>query len=192
MESKNRLVYFFRETAIVVIGVLIAVSLNNLKEKIDNDNYIKKTLSAIENEITLSQSQVDTVLNRHLEMIDNLEDVIGDNEQKLGEMIGSLGGFQQASVKNVSLRFFISNKAELVEFQLIAQLLEIEAHTDVLSDKIKRLAGFAIENINDKDEETKMTFTYLLLDVIDSEQALLQAYSYFLEENEDNLKTGSK
>lgn len=66
MEKKSRIPYILQEIAIVVIGVLIAVSIGNYKEKYDNEKYVEKTLRAIKKEVELSQIEVDTVLNRHI------------------------------------------------------------------------------------------------------------------------------
>jgi hypothetical protein len=131
---------------------------------------------------------VDTVLNRHLRLLEILENEMDNSEQSLGDLVSSSGGFQVASIKNVSLRFFISNKAELLEFQVISQLLDIEAQTELLSDKIERLGDFSYSRINDTTQETKLNFAYLVANVLDSEQSLLEPYSRFLEENEGFLK----
>ena len=189
-EMKNRtgIGYILREVTIVVVGVLIAVSIGNYKEKKDNEKYVEKTLVAIKNEIKSSQAEVDTVLNRHLRLLEILENEMDNSEQSLGDLVSSSGGFQVASIKNVSLRFFISNKAELLEFQVISQLLDIEAQTELLSDKIERLGDFSYSRINDTTQETKLNFAYLVANVLDSEQALLESYSRFLEENEGFLK----
>ena len=189
-EMKNRtgIGYILREVTIVVVGVLIAVSIGNYKEKKDNEKYVEKTLVAIENEIKSSQAEVDTVLNRHLRLLEILENEMDNSEQSLGDLVSSSGGFQVASIKNVSLRFFISNKAELLEFQVISQLLDIEAQTELLSDKIERLGDFSYNRINDTTQETKLNFAYLVANVLDSEQSLLESYSRFLEENEGFLK----
>lgn len=192
MKKRNRAVYFFQETAIVVIGVLIAVSIGNYKEKLNNQKYLEKTLLAIEKEIEMSQPEVDTVLTRHIMLLERLESEIGGNEQTLGAFIASSGGFQIASVKNVSLRFFVSNKAELLEFGLISQLLEIELKTNLLSDKCNRLADFAYEYLNDSSDEAKIKFAYFLADVIDGEQSLLESYTDFLDRNKNDLKEGEK
>lgn len=131
---------------------------------------------------------MDTVLNRHLRLLEILENEMDNSEQSLGDLVSSSGGFQVASIKNVSLRFFISNKAELLEFQVISQLLDIEAQTELLSDKIERLGDFSYNRINDTTQETKLNFAYLVANVLDSEQSLLESYSRFLEENEGFLK----
>lgn len=187
MENKSRIVYILQEVSIVVTGVLIAVSIGNYKENFENEKYVEKTLLAIENEIELSQIEIDTVLSRHIKLYEILENDLGNNKQTLGELISSSGGFQIASTKNVSLRFFISNKAELLEFQLISQLLDIELMTEMLADKIKLMGDFAYDNVNLGNDEVKIKFTYLLANVIDGEQTLLEAYSTFLEDNKSYL-----
>jgi len=188
MKKRNQILDYIREISIVVIGVLIAVSIGNYKEKIDNENYLSKTLEAIQNEIITSQSDVDTVLSRHIELYEKLETEFSENQMTLGEFIANSGGFQVAYVKNISLRFFISNKAELLEYEIIAQLSEIEQATKILSDKIDRLGSFAYDHVNENDKDVMLKFAYLLSDVIDSEQSLLDAYSEFLEQNKTKLK----
>ncbi|MEQ8705091.1 MAG: DUF6090 family protein [Phaeodactylibacter sp.] len=189
---ENRIVYLLQKIAIVVIGVLIAVSINNFKEKANNKRFFAKTLQAIETEIKLGQSAVDEVLKRHFDVLAGLENDISEKEQTLGEQLSSLGGIQFPFVKNISLRFFISNKAELVDFELISQLMEIETHSHTLSDKMNRLGDFAYAHINDKEQETKITFAYLLSDVIDSEQALLESYSSFLDNHKPLLQQSAQ
>lgn len=176
------------EVSIVVIGVLIAVSIGNYKESEDNAQYLEKTLIAIENEIEISQIELDTVLKRHIRLYEILESEIGENDRSLGELVSGSGGFQVASIKNVSLRFFVSNKAELLEFELISQLLEIESMTGMLSDKIKLMSDFAYDHVNEGNDEVKIKFAYLLANIIDGEQTLLKSYSSFLENNNNDLK----
>lgn len=183
MKNRSRIGYILQEITIVVVGVLIAVSIGNYKDRKDNRRYIRKTLLAIENEIMLSRVEVDTALNNHLILMASLENMISDDEKALGELIGDLGGVQFPLVKNISLRFFISNKAELVDFKIISQLLEIEEQTNILSQKLKRLADFAYEHMNDKGSGNKRTLTYLLANVIESEEALLESYSDLLKHN---------
>lgn len=183
MKKKNQILDFFKEITIVVIGVLIAVTIGNYKENLDNQAYLKKTLLAIDNEITTGQREIDTVLVKHLKLFEILENQYEENEQTIGEFVSSNGGFQAASIKNISLRFFISNKAELLEFELISQLLDIELKTTLLNDKIERFTNFAYDNVNSNDKQVFMKFGYLFADVIDGEKTLLQSYGKFLDEN---------
>jgi|UPI000591D569 hypothetical protein len=190
--NNNRLLYLLQEIAIVVIGVLIAVSINNYKEQSDNEAYIKKTLLAIEHEIHDNKTGLDSVLERHMRIYEYMELDSVEEGQTISEMLYDLGGFQVAFIKNISLRFFVANKAELLDFQLISQLSEIEQSTDILSGKIDRLANFAYEHLSDSSEEAKLRFSIMLMDVIDSESSLSEAYAEFLESNEAFLKPGEE
>ena len=181
MKLKKGINYFFQEIIIVVIGVVIAVSIGDYKERIDDEKYIETTLSAIENEIKSSQSSVDEILLRHINLLDSIEGHLDESDLPLGQMVADFGGGQFPVIKNVSLRFFISNKAELVEFKTISQLLEIEDNTNLLSDKMGRLADFAYNHLNDSEKDAKIIFAYMLSDVIDSEQTLLELYDGLLE-----------
>lgn len=192
MKKRNQILGYLKEITIVVIGVLIAVSIGNYKEKLDNDAYLQKTLKAIESEVLSSQVDLDTVLSSHIDLYGKLEHEFGENEQTLGEFLLRSGGFKAAAIKNISLRFFISNKAELLEFDIISQLLDIETSTDLLSNKIDRLANFVYDHINDTNEDVMIQFTYLLSDVIDNEQTLLESYSNFLSENRIYLQEKSE
>ncbi len=192
MKKRNQILDFLKEIAIVVIGVLIAVSIGSYKERLDNEAYLRKTLIAIESEVISSQSEVDTVLKRHLKLFEKLVNGFEENEQTIGEFVSSSGGFQVASIKNISLRFFISNKAELLSYEIISQLSDIELKTNILSDKLKRFTNFAYDYVNEKDEDVMMKFAYLLSDVIDSEKTLQESYSAFLDKNKMYLSRKGK
>lgn len=187
MKKESPLLAYFKDVTIVVIGVLIAVSVGNYKERLDNREYLKTTLVAIENEVTTSQGELETVLARHIALYEKLELEFSENEQPLGEFIARSGGFQVASIQNISLRFFISNKAELLRFEIISQLLDIEQQTSILSDKVDRLANFVYDHLHEYDEEVMVKFRFLLSDVIDSEQTLMSSYSEFLAMNQSDF-----
>jgi len=188
MKKSKQILNYLKDVTIVVIGVLIAVSIGNYKENLSNKAYLKKTLKTIEGEVISSQSDIDTVLKRHIELYVKFENEFEESDQTLGEFLVSSGGFQVATIKNISLRFFVSNKAELLEYEMISQLLEIESIINILSVKVERFSDFANNRFNDKDKEVKKKFTYQLADVIESEQTLLESYFSFLNENSKYFK----
>jgi len=187
-DNGHHITYIFREIVIVVIGVLISISIYNYKEKLDNEQYIKKTLLAIENEIKLGQSDVDTVLNRHLALLDYIGNNIDNEEETLYEIIADQGGIQFPDVKNIGLRFFIANKAELVDFDVISMLSEIETNKNMLTSKFDKLLEFSYENMYDNDVETKTKFAVYLSNVVDSEQTLLKLYADYIDKHGEKLK----
>lgn len=175
---------FLKEIAIVVIGVLIAVWINNWQQTMANQKYIDKTLAAIENEIQQSRSDIDTVLAKHQKIIAYLEEHHDNTEETIGDMLIQLGGIQSPEIKNIGLRFFIANKAELVSYDVIAYLSEIETNKEVLTRKMERLIDFAYDHINTTDPEDKIKFAYYLSNVMDTEQTLIHLYADYIRNNE--------
>ncbi|MBZ9778024.1 hypothetical protein LB452_03725 [Psychroflexus sp. CAK8W] len=193
MKKNNGVLNYLKEITIVVIGVLIAVFISNYKDSVDNEKYIEKTLLAIENDIKLSQSDLDTVYNRHLKLFEILREKLEgseplDPELTFVELIASSGGFQVTTSKNISLRFFINQKAELLEYDIISKLLDIETQSELLQLKTRRLTDFFYENIDEGGEEVFMKLAYYLNDILDSEHTLLESYSEFLDKNQKKLE----
>jgi len=180
MENKkpNHFLKFLKEIAIVVIGVLIAVSINKLKEDSDNRKYISKTLNAIQKEINYSKSEIEGVLSKHKLAAASLSAKL-DNEETISEIIVGLGGMQQAETQNIGLRFFISNKADLVEYEVISKLSAIEDSSKLLDEKLKRMTDFIFEKLDSRDRINKEKFLIHLSNVIDSERQLVRLYSAF-------------
>jgi len=180
-KKQNHFLKFLKEITIVVIGVLIAVSINKIKEDRDNQKYISKTLNAIQKEISYSKSEVESVLSKHYLAADSLTTKL-DNEETISEIISGLSGVQHAETQNIGLRFFISNKADLVEYEVISKLSGIEGTSKVLDEKLKRMTDFVFENIERRDRINKEKFLLHLKNVIDSERQLLRLYSEFSDQ----------
>lgn len=171
--------YFIKEIAIVVIGVLIAVSLSNYKEARDNKAYIEKTLGAIQQEVKGSLKDVIDVYSRHAAVTDSVFTHL-DSDEALMDIILRAGGIQIAESKNIGLRFFISNKAELVDFDIISGLSAIENSNRLMEKKMDHLLNYAYDGMNETDRESKMKFLVYLNNVMDSEQSLMEQYDDLL------------
>ena len=179
--KKHKILLFLKEIAIVVIGVLIAAFLNQMKENNDNRAYIQKTLTTIKHEIEKSQYEVDTVLQKHMRFGEGIMANIDSTDISLGSLVSTLGGIQFVKPSNIGLRFFITNKAELIEYETIVQLSDIEMSSEILENKMNALINFNYENIEETDRKSKMKLLAYLSNVVDSEQTLLTKYRRFLE-----------
>jgi len=178
-KKQNRFLKFLKEIAIVVIGVLIAVSINKIKENIDNRNYINKTLNTIEKEINQSEVELEKVLSKHLLTVDSISANINNKKESLTDIVFRLGGIQGAEIKNIGLRFFISNKADLMEYEVISKLSDIEIASKLINDKMDRLVDFTFANMDKKDRISKEKFLLHLKNLINTENGLLKLYSEF-------------
>lgn len=178
--KKQDVVSFFREIVIVIIGILIALSIDNWNENRNNEKYIDKALFAIEEEIKLNKTDMHRIVQRHKETIDAVAMHLNNDKISLRQIIENSRGFQIAELKNIGLRFFISNKAELIDYEIISSLSEIEFLSEAVKMKTERLLNYLYDNMENTNESAKNKFVIYLADVVESENGLLDLYDDFL------------
>ncbi|MBK7475433.1 MAG: hypothetical protein IPN74_05550 [Haliscomenobacter sp.] len=178
--KKQDVVSFFREIVIVIIGILIALSIDNWNENRNNEKYIDKALFAIEEEIKLNKTDMHRIVQRHKETIDAVAMHLNNDKISLRQIIENSRGFQIAELKNIGLRFFISNKAELIDYEIISSLSEIEFLSEAVKMKTERLLNYLYDNMENTNEPAKNKFVIYLADVVESENGLLGLYDDFL------------
>ena len=178
--KKQDVVSFFREIVIVIIGILIALSIDNWNENRNNEKYIDKALFAIEEEIKLNKTDMHRIVQRHKETIDSVAMHLNNDKISLRQIIENSRGFQIAELKNIGLRFFISNKAELIDYEIISSLSEIEFLSEAVKMKTERLLNYLYDNMENTNESAKNKFVIYLADVVESENGLLDLYDDFI------------
>ena len=178
--KKQDVVSFFREIVIVIIGILIALSIDNWNENRNDEKYIDKALFAIEEEIKLNKTDMHRIVQRHKETIDSVAMHLNNDKISLRQIIENSRGFQIAELKNIGLRFFISNKAELIDYEIISSLSEIEFLSEAVKMKTERLLNYLYDNMENTNESAKNKFVIYLADVVESENGLLDLYDDFI------------
>ena len=63
--SSTGIKHFIREIAVVTIGILLALFINNWNETVKHEKFISKALYAIGQEITYSKNKIEEVLPKH-------------------------------------------------------------------------------------------------------------------------------
>jgi glycerol-3-phosphate O-acyltransferase len=192
MKSKSYITSFLREIAIVVIGVLIALFISNWNEGIRQKKILNKTLFAISEEIKANKTDLEKVLQRHILTIDSIKANLENDTLTVTQMFVRLGGFQAPEIKNIGLRFFISNNAELVDYELISDLSEIEFANKGFELKLNTLVDYVYDQLDNKTKKSKLKILVLLSDVVESEEGLSELYDEFLSKHEVSLKQSAK
>ena len=112
LESRN-IFSFFKEVIVVLIGVLIALFINEWRASRNNENFVSSVLEAVEKDIRSNKEDLEEVTAKHLRTIDTMVVYLEDEELSIMEIVQELGGIQIASTKNISLHYMIGSRAEL-------------------------------------------------------------------------------
>lgn len=183
---------FFKEVIVVLIGVLIALFINEWRETRNNEKFVESVLEAVELDIKSSQEDLEKVTKKHIRTLDSIALYLEDEERSILHIIQNVGGIQYASTKNISLNYMIANRAELLDYELISLLANVEQNSDLLNSKFDKLMDYAYETVEASDAKSKRIFIIHLSNVIDSEQSLLNLYDQFLQSDSTSAsKQGS-
>ena len=182
--KKQNIQYVFIEIAIVLIGVLIALFIDDWREGMKNKKYVDSIMFAVSEDIKISKKSVQEVYDKHVAITDSVTHYLDDETISLLEIVKKAGGIQYSGVNNISLKFLIANKAELVDYKLISLLASIEETNDILKTKFDKLLDFSYAEMRSKDTQAKSIFIIHLSNVIDSENHLLEQFEFYLNEYE--------
>lgn len=176
----------FTELTTVILGILIALFINGWKEDRDNQKFIQEALNTIEKEMAESNVAIEEILPRHYALADSINTYISDPSISIREIAEKSGGMQYPFVKNIGLRFFVSSKAELINYETISQLTEIEDSKALMDKKFDKLMDFAYDNMENTDQKSKTLFIIHLSNVVDSEMQMQELFKNYLNKEKEN------
>lgn len=173
--------YIIIEMVPVILGVLIALFINDWREQSENEQFLDRVYSSIRQEMELNKKEFTLALEKHHNLLDTLK-VYEDNDQvSLSEILKKGNWLQIPIVRNTSWKSFLNTKIELVDFEVISQLTDIEETKTFMESKSKGLMDFVLTNINTTSPTRKKLFHLQLVNLMDSESQLLEMYNMYLE-----------
>ena len=164
----------------VVLGILIALLINNWKEKADDERFISRIFDSIEKEMKSNEASFNKELPMHYALIDTIDRYMVDEKISLTDIIIKGKGLQAPTVKNASWNSFLNTKLELIDFNTISILSEIEESKHFLNLKFSNLMDFILDNSESTDTVRKRMLRIQILNLVNSEEGLLKLYEEYL------------
>lgn len=182
---KNRILSFIREIVIVILGILIALSINTWNENRKNENYIQKALNTIEEEVKLNKENLLSIYKRHQLTIDSIQAFRNDPSISIRQILKKVHGFQIAETQNLGFKYFVSNRTDLIDFEILTLFSQMESLNQLLTLKTNKLIEHLYDHMESKKETDKFKFLTYLSEVMESEQNLLELYDYYLQKSKN-------
>lgn len=172
------------DTIPVILGVLIALVINNLKDDWDNRRYLKKFFASLNQEMIQNKGRIDRVIKRHEAVIDSLEKYESDTQATIAEILSNAGGFQAATISNTSWNAFLNSRIELIDFETMSQLSEIEHGVKLYNLKLEQLMSLASSLSESSNTKDKRVILIQIKNILNSEEGI-QTYlaAYLKREN---------
>lgn len=145
------LIYAIGEIILVVIGILIALSINNWNETRKSENNKQKLMFALKQEFSINKR---TLEERSLEL--------HKYNSQLNKVINFSAGTLELPID--SLRFYASNLAYQIRFSMLNSVLEeaISAGKfEMLSDSLKQRLSLLKDFVNSRNDISKMNDDFM-------------------------------
>ena len=171
-QVKGNVTTFFRELLPVIVGILVALYINNWNEHRKDKAYIDKISSSIAQELTETNTDIVEIMARQKSLVDTLDFYATDSKISILDVVRKNNGIYIPSIKINSWKAISNSKIELMEYDKISALATMEEQKETLKMKSDRFADFVYTNPKETEKDKKEFMKILMLDIIGSERSL--------------------
>jgi len=180
MNSKSeKIKSYLIELTIVTIGVLIALFLSNLKENNQEQKYHAASIETINNEIKSNYSSLKGIVEKQNNLVDTIVKYTEDSSS-IVDLFKKTNGLQYATIHNSGLEFYKRNQMNLIDFEMMSNLINMNFLSEVIDSKLDKFSDFIYSNAYSNSKDSKILVILHLQDVLNTENQLLDLYKDFI------------
>jgi len=165
----------------VIIGILIALLINNWNEDRKEKKYLKQIFTSINNELEENRIDIKESIPKQQILIDTIGKYINDETVAIIDIIKKTDGIHGPNIQNNSWKAISNTKIELIEFEKLSKLSEIDDTNENLKYKKQKLIDFVVDNLKNTDSEKKEIFMLLNQEILSSGKYLQSEIEKFLK-----------
>ncbi|MEO0777124.1 MAG: hypothetical protein AAFW73_23425 [Bacteroidota bacterium] len=170
-----------REIIPVIVGILAALVINNWNEDRKDKKYLDQIYASIEEELKASNEDIETNIPRQQKLIDSLDAYLEDETISIFDIIVKVGGIGVPTIKNNSWRAIANSKIQLIEFEKLSILSDIDDFREGLEFKQEKILDLVYANLKRTNQEQKEVLKILIADMIYTERELQQSIEKLVE-----------
>ena len=169
--NKN-IMEFFKEILTIIVGILIALYINNWNEDRKDAKYINKIFVSMDKELKESNEDIRIKMPQQQTLIDTLGFYKKNDSISIFDVMMKVNGVQIPQIRISSWKAISSSKIELLEYDRVSALANIEEQKELLISKTQYLMNFLYPNIKDTSIDKKELIMLIMQDIMVSERDL--------------------
>ncbi len=170
-----------RETITVIIGILIALFINNWNEDRKDKKYLNQIFSSIEKELEESIIDIKEVIPKQLASLDSIQTYLNNEEVSIYDVIIKANGVHAPSIKTNSWNAIANSKIELIEYEKLSALADIQERKENLRWRFEKQMDFLVQNMEKTDKGKKKALLMTISDIVGAEKRLLSSIEEILK-----------
>jgi len=186
---KSYFIKFVKDIIPVIIGILIALFINNWNEDRKEEKYLKQVFSTIKSELKDTSEELKYNIPLQLKLVDTLEYYSNDTNLSLLDItILKVKGIYLPQIKTNAWKSISNSKIDLIDYNQITTLSNISDQNEILKSKSNFLMNYIYSNFYEKDSTKKETLKIIILDIIQTEKTIQQLIENFEINDSPDLK----
>ncbi|WP_073245012.1 hypothetical protein [Maribacter aquivivus] len=169
--NKN-IMEFFKEILTIIVGILIALYINNWNEDRKDAKYINKIFVSMDKELKESNDDIKKKMPQQQTLIDTLGFYKKNDSISIFDVMMKVNGVQIPQIRISSWKAISSSKIELLEYERVSALANIEEQKELLLSKTQYLMNFLYPNIKDTSFDKKELIMFMMKDIMVTERDL--------------------
>ncbi len=169
---KKNIQAYIKEIITIILGILIAMYINNWNENRKDKKYIDQISTSINKELVESNKDIVETITKQKMFADTLDFYKNDNKISIIDITIKSQGFYVPMIKINSWKAISNSKLELMEYDKISALANVEEQKEYLKAKSERLTDFVYSNGRETGKDKKEFLKLLLKDVMGTEIVL--------------------
>ena len=169
---KSKIKALIKEVFTIIVGILIALWINNWNETRKDKKYINQISASIDKELGETTEDIIDKIAIQKSLIDSIDFYKKDDKVSILNIVMKATGIHIPSIKINSWKAISNSKIELMEYNKVSTLANIEEQKELLKIKSINLMNFIYPNIKETGTDKKELFKLMMLDIISTEETI--------------------
>ena len=176
---KQTIKHFLKEIIPIIVGILVALYINNWNEERKNEEYMKQISSSIRNELKEANKEITEKIPNQKSLIDTLNYYMSDNKISLFDIIVKNNGIRTPIIKMNAWKAISNSKIELLKYDKMTVLADIESEKGIMNQKLDKLLTLVYANLNETEKNKKFVLKVMLKDIISTENGIQELITHY-------------
>lgn len=161
-----------KETLTVMIGILLALLINNWNDDRKERKYLEQIYSSIQMELQEGVDNINTIIPEQLASDDTIQAYLNNDQFSIYDLLIKSNGIHGPNIKTNSWQALSNSKIELIEYERLSALADIEARSTNLTQRLEKQVDFIYRNFEDRSSAKKKILRMMILDIVGAEKSV--------------------
>ncbi len=169
---KKNIKAFIKEIVPIIVGILIALYINNWNDERKDRAYINQIFISIDKELTESNEDINEKMAMQQVLVDTLDHYLDDSMISLADVLIKAKGIYMPVIKISAWKAISNTRIELIDYDKLSTLSNIEELKVNLNIQTEKLVDYFYLNSEETEREKKQIMKLSMSTIIGNEKVM--------------------